>query len=55
MGDVVLDIPMSMDGFVTGPNVGIEHPLGEDGDRLHDWMFDRGRSGRLLRTHDEQA
>jgi hypothetical protein len=55
MGDVVLDISMSLDGFVTGPNVGIEHPLGEDGERLHDWMFDRGRSGRLLRRRDEQA
>jgi hypothetical protein len=33
MGDVVLDISMSLDGFVTGPNVGIEHPLGEDGER----------------------
>jgi hypothetical protein len=34
MGDVVLDISMSLDGFVTGPNVGIEHPLGEDGELL---------------------
>jgi hypothetical protein len=55
MGDVVLDISMSLDGFVTGPNVGIEHPLGEDGGRLHDWMVDRGPSGRLLRRRDEQA
>jgi hypothetical protein len=55
MGDLVLDIAMSLDGFVTGPNVGIEHPLGEDGGRLHDWMFDRGRSGRLLRRQGEQA
>jgi hypothetical protein len=55
MGDVVLDISMSLGEFVTGPNVGIAHPLGEDGERLHAWMFDRGRSGRLLRRHDEQA
>jgi len=55
MGDVVLDISMSLDGFVTGPNVGNEHPLGEDGGRLHDWKFDRGRSGRLLRGKVEQA
>jgi hypothetical protein len=55
MGDVGLDISMSLDGLVTGPNVGIEHPLGEDGGRLHDWMLDRGRSGRLMRRRDEQA
>jgi hypothetical protein len=30
MGDVVLDVSMSLEGFVTGPDVGIEHPLGED-------------------------
>jgi dihydrofolate reductase len=41
MQQVVLYISMSLDGFVTGPNVGAEHPLGEDGERLHDWMFDR--------------
>jgi hypothetical protein len=28
MGEVVLDTPMSLDGFITGPNVGIAHPLG---------------------------
>jgi hypothetical protein len=41
MGEVVFDISMSLDGFITGPNEGIEHPLGEDDGRLHDWMFDR--------------
>jgi dihydrofolate reductase len=28
MGEVVFDISMSLDGFITGPNEGIEHPLG---------------------------
>jgi hypothetical protein len=32
------DISMSPDGFVTGPNEGVGNPLGDDGDRLHDWM-----------------
>jgi dihydrofolate reductase len=41
MGMVHLDISMSLDGFVTGPDEGVEHPLGEDRGRLHDWMFAR--------------
>jgi hypothetical protein len=27
------------DGFVAGPNVDVENPLGDHGVRLHDWMF----------------
>jgi dihydrofolate reductase len=39
MGKVVVDLSMSLDGFITGPNDGIEMPLGEGGERLHDWIF----------------
>jgi dihydrofolate reductase len=39
VGKVVLDITMSLDGFVAGPNASTENPLGEGGIRLHDWMF----------------
>ncbi len=39
MGKVVVDLSMSLDGFITGPNDSIELPLGENGDRLHDWIF----------------
>jgi dihydrofolate reductase len=34
-----LDITMSLDGFVAGPNQTLEHPLGEGGERLHEWAF----------------
>jgi dihydrofolate reductase len=34
-----LDITMSLDGFVAGPNQSREHPLGEGGERLHEWAF----------------
>jgi hypothetical protein len=40
MVEVSSDISMSLDGFITGPNEGIGNPLGDDGDRLHGWMFD---------------
>ncbi|HEV8535425.1 MAG TPA: dihydrofolate reductase family protein [Candidatus Limnocylindria bacterium] len=39
MGEVALDISMSLDGFITGPNDSPEQPLGEGGDRLHEWMY----------------
>ena len=38
MGNVV-HMSMSLDGFVAGPNVRVEHPMGEGGERLHEWMF----------------
>jgi dihydrofolate reductase len=31
-------ISMSLDGFIAGPNQSRENPLGEGGERLHDWM-----------------
>jgi len=37
MGKVVLDISMSLDGFVAGPNPTLEEPLGAGGERLHEW------------------
>jgi dihydrofolate reductase len=38
MGKLVCDISMSLDGFVAGPNPTLEDPLGEGGERLHDWV-----------------
>jgi len=34
-----LDISMSLDGFVAGPNQTLEEPLGEGGEQLHEWAF----------------
>ena len=39
-GKVVLDITMSLDGFIAGPNDGPENPLGDGGERLHEWVYD---------------
>jgi dihydrofolate reductase len=38
MGKLVCDITMSLDGFVAGPNVTLEEPLGEGGEDLHEWV-----------------
>jgi dihydrofolate reductase len=33
-----LEISMSLDGFVAGPNATLEEPLGAGGDLLHEWV-----------------
>src|SRR5688500_20408990 len=40
MGSVVIDMSMSLDGYIAAPNDTPEQGLGEDGMRLHNWMFD---------------
>src|SRR6266511_1822055 len=39
MQRLILDISMSLDGFIAGPNQTLEQPLGEGGERLHEWAF----------------
>jgi len=39
VGKVKLDISMSLDGFVAGPEPTLEQPLGAGGERLHEWAF----------------
>ena len=40
MGKVVIDMSMSVDGYVAAPNDNPQQGLGEEGMRLHDWAFD---------------
>ncbi|SFB42979.1 Dihydrofolate reductase [Amycolatopsis marina] len=37
MSKVRADISVSVDGYVAGPDQSMENPLGEGGERLHDW------------------
>ena len=39
MSRLTLDITMSLDGFVAGPNATVELPLGDGGEQLHEWLF----------------
>jgi dihydrofolate reductase len=39
MSKTTLDISMSLDGFIAGPNQTVEEPLGRGGERLHEWIF----------------
>jgi dihydrofolate reductase len=38
MSKLRCDISISADGYVAGPNQSDENPLGEGGERLHDWV-----------------
>ena len=45
-------ISISLDGFVAGPNQSQENPLGEGGERLHDWVVPLAA---WRRSHGEQG
>jgi dihydrofolate reductase len=64
-----LNITMSLDGFVAGPNITLEQPLGEGGEELHEWGVrlrswreqhgyeggDRGPDDEIMRTAQDRA
>jgi dihydrofolate reductase len=39
MAQVICDMSMSLDGYVTGPNDSRENPFGDGAGSLHDWIF----------------
>lgn len=45
MGASVLYMSMSVDGFITGPNVRPDNGLGDAGQHLHDWAFPGAEGG----------
>ena len=55
MGRVCVYMSMSLDGFVAGPDVGVEQPMGLGGERLHAWLDgtdprDAEIAGRMFST-----
>ena len=61
MTTVFVDITMSLDGYVAGPNITHEEPLGEGGEALHEWAYgleswreSHGREGGE-RGHDHEV
>jgi hypothetical protein len=39
MGKVFVDVGMSLDGFIAGPNGRPGNPLGDGGTRIHKWLY----------------
>jgi dihydrofolate reductase len=50
MGKVVFDISMSLDGFMTAANRRPEEPMGDGGQRLHEWAFGKDPRDRAVLT-----
>ena len=53
MGEVVLYMSMSVDGFIAGPDDSEEHGLGVGGELLHGWLADGGTEPASYRPADE--
>ena len=48
MAKVFFDISMSLDGFITAANRTPEQPLGDGGERLHEWAFGEDERNQQL-------
>ncbi len=62
MSKLRFEISVSVDGYVAGPNQSEEHPLGEGGERLHEWTVkleawreQHGREGGEVNASSEIA
>jgi dihydrofolate reductase len=52
---VSFDISMSLDGYIAAPNRGPEEPLGDNGERLHNWAFSGDAVGREVLTRGVES
>jgi dihydrofolate reductase len=48
MTRIIADIPVSLDGFVTGPDPSPDNGLGTGGEALHTWAFSDDPDDRLF-------
>ncbi len=48
MSQVVVEISVSLDGYVTGPNAGPGNGLGDAGEALHGWVFEGNDDDRAV-------
>lgn len=56
MGKVIVDITMSLDGFITAPNDGPGNGLGDGGEILHEWTnTGRTKEDNLLLFEEPMA
>jgi dihydrofolate reductase len=51
---VYFDVSMSVDGFIAGPNVSPDNPMGDGGEELHEWMF-AGKTEQEARAWQEST
>jgi dihydrofolate reductase len=41
MGKVIAEITMSLDGYVAGAGISSKQPMGTNGEKLHEWLFNK--------------
>lgn len=51
MSKVILKMSMSLDGFIAGPNIRPEEPMGDGGEKLHEWMFSADDTDENLKDY----
>lgn len=49
MTKVFVDVGISLDGYIAGPNRGPKKPLGDGGPDIHQWMFQQARFRKSLK------
>ena len=47
MNKVFVDVEISLEGFIAGPNGSASNPSGDQGLKIHEWMFNQ----KSLREH----
>ena len=56
MTDVIIQMSLSLDGYIAGPNDSDTNGLGDRGERLHNWMFAGGGApGEGLTGADQEV
>lgn len=48
MGKIIAEITMSLDGYIAGPGISNKQPMGEGGDKLHEWIFGKATAADKL-------
>ena len=41
MGKVIAEITMSLDGYIAGTGISSKQPMGTNGEKLHEWIFNK--------------
>jgi hypothetical protein len=41
MGKVIAEITMSLDGYIAGSEISRKQPMGTNGGKLHEWLFNK--------------
>jgi dihydrofolate reductase len=52
---VILDISMSLDGYVTARGVRPEEPMGDGGQQLHEWAFGADERGSEVLAESQRS